>query len=52
MAYRRRKGRDTWHFCTNCSNWPKSNYDARDSKPSSGELCDECKAKRKAGNCK
>lgn len=50
--YRRRKGNDTWHFCSNCSNWPTSNYDSSKNKPTTGELCNECKAKRNAGNCK
>ena len=50
-VYRRKKGSDTWHWCSNCSNWPKSDYDSKPSKPSSGELCDQCLAKDKAGNC-
>ncbi len=52
MAYRRKKGYDTWHWCQNCSNWPTSNYDESQSKPSSGELCNECLGKEKAGTCK
>ena len=48
---RRRGGYDTWHFCSNCSNWPTSNYDEVTSKPSSGEYCNECQAKDRAGNC-
>jgi len=35
--YRRRKGRDTWHWCRNCSNWPTSNYVSRQSKPTNVE---------------
>jgi hypothetical protein len=50
-TWRRRKGGDTWHFCSNCSNWPTVNYDSSTSKPSSGELCNECQAKKAAGNC-
>lgn len=49
--YRKKKGSDTWHWCTNCSNWPTSDYDEREGKPSSGELDNECQAKEKAGNC-
>ena len=52
MTYRKRKGSDTWHWCTNCSNWPTSDYDVTYSKPSSGELCDQCKAKEKANECR
>lgn len=52
--YRKRKGAtyDTWHFCTNCSNWPTSNYDSRTTKPTDGELCDQCKSKRDKNDCK
>lgn len=51
--YRRRKWRcaDTWHFCTDCSDWPTYNYETKWSKPTSGGLCEECKDKRKDGNC-
>lgn len=52
MAYRRRKGFDTWHMCRNCSNWPTGDYDERDTKPSSGEFCNECLAKQRNGDCK
>ena len=52
MAYRRRKGSDTWHMCSNCTNWPRSNYDETLSKPTTGEFCNECLAKQRAGNCR
>ena len=52
MEYRRRKDSDTWHWCTNCSNWPTANYVTRQTKPTSGELSNECKAKEKDGTCK
>lgn len=53
MAYRKKKGSDTWHWCQNCSNWPAQpgTYDEQYSKPASGELCDQCLAKEKAGTC-
>ncbi len=55
-TYRKRKGSDAWHWCTNCSNWPTSDFDhewhAGKERPSSGELDNECKAKEDAGNCK
>jgi hypothetical protein len=50
--YRKRRGNDTWHWCSNCTNYPSSDYDSSSTKPTSGELCNECKAKDKAGNCK
>ncbi len=50
--YRKRKGvYYTWHFCSNCSNWPESDYDSRKSKPRTGEFCNECLAKRRNNNC-
>ena len=52
MKYRKRKGNDTWHFCKNCSNYPKSGYDERVTKPTTGEFCNECLAKRKNNNCR
>ena len=50
--YRKRKGSDTWHWCRNCSKWPTSNYESKYKKPTSGELCNECKSKDKKGECK
>jgi hypothetical protein len=52
-VWRKRKGiqYDTWHFCRNCSNWPTSDYDERSTKPTNGELCDECEAKKARGDC-
>jgi len=52
MPYRKRNNSDTWHWCRNCSNWPTKDFSERAEKPKSGELCDQCKAKDKAGNCK
>jgi len=52
MAYRKLKTSDAWHFCTNCTRWPTSNYDEQATKPTSGELCNECKGKDKDGTCR
>jgi len=55
MEYRKIKGTDTWHWCTNCEDWPTSNYDSVDlpagQRPSSGELDNECRSKEQAGTC-
>lgn len=48
--YRKRNGTDTWHWCTNCSNYPKSDYTESDTRPSY-DLCNECKGKEAAGSC-
>lgn len=53
MEYRKRKtGSDTWHFCKNCHLWPTSNYEARYTKPSDGELCNHCRSKDREKNCR
>lgn len=44
---RKKRGTDTVHFCSNCSNWPTSDY----TETSNGDQCNECKAKKAAGNC-
>jgi len=52
-TYRRKKDSDTWHWCRNCTNWPTSDYEeiTVSDRPSSGELCNECRAKEDAGTC-
>jgi hypothetical protein len=50
--WRRLKSSDTWHFCANCSNWPRSGYKRTRTKPRSGELCDECRAKAEKNECR
>jgi len=50
--YRKKKGSDTWHWCMNCSKWPTSDYDEIYTKPTSGELDNECKSKEAEGNCR
>ncbi len=52
-TYRRRYGHDTWHFCSNCSNWPTTGlYIEQAHKPTTGELCNQCKGKRDNRNCR
>lgn len=50
--YRRYTWSDTWHFCMNCTKWPEANYYTSYTKPSYGELCNECRAKAANKNCK
>lgn len=40
--YRRKRGSDTWHFCSNGTRYPASDHDTSPSKPTRGELCDGC----------
>jgi len=50
-TFRQREGSDTWHFCQNCSNWPTEDFDERETKPTSDDLCNECRAKLKNKKC-
>lgn len=50
-TYRRRRDSDTWHFCRNCSNDPMEGYLTRAEEPTSGELCNQCQAKERRGDC-
>lgn len=52
MTYRRRTSGDTWHFCTNCSLWPTIDYKEQQGKPTTGELCNQCRSKNDAGTCR
>ncbi|HEX2093205.1 MAG TPA: DUF2442 domain-containing protein [Longimicrobiaceae bacterium] len=42
--YRRRRGNDTWHFCTDCSFFPETDYETSAVSPA-GEICNECRSK-------
>lgn len=48
--YRRSEAGGTWHWCTDCSRFPGSDYFVRDSRPA-GELCNECVIRTEAGHC-
>lgn len=52
--YRRLHDSDTWHYCSNCSQWPTrpGSFIERTSKPTSGELHNECRSKDRAGSCR
>lgn len=49
--YRKKESSDTWHWCRNCSSWPTSNCKLSYLRPTTGELCNECKSKEAAGYC-
>lgn len=42
MEFRKLKESNTWHCCENCGDWPTTNFDSSETKPTSGNLCDEC----------
>lgn len=57
-TYRKKKGSDpsyAWHWCTNCTNWPTSDYDEvtlpEGKRPTGGELCDQCLGKEDKRDC-
>ncbi|HIJ07744.1 TPA: hypothetical protein HA274_00070 [Candidatus Bathyarchaeota archaeon] len=43
---------DRWHWCGNCTQYPMYIYQKTSSKPSSSELCEQCKVKEENGNCR
>jgi GT2 family glycosyltransferase len=54
--YRRAVGRDTWHFCQNCSHWPTGRFEeaapvASPAAPPNGVECEECKSLRERKEC-
>jgi len=54
-TYRRKKNSDTWHWCKNCPDWPKSDYVEEShpgkERPSYGELDNKCLSSENKGTC-
>jgi CheY-like chemotaxis protein len=51
-SYRKKHKTDLWHFCSNCTNWPVTDFDIHDhSAPPLGESCPECVENLRQGNC-
>ena len=50
-TYRRRLLEERWHFCTNCSGWPRHDFLNSLDPPRDEDLCPECEEKRRAGEC-
>jgi hypothetical protein len=51
LGYRKRQDADIWHFCSNCSRWPRFDYIELWVKPTSGKICSECEGKRLQDDC-
>lgn len=49
--FRREKDSNIWHFCSNCSKWPVSNYETHSTIPANDELCPECLSKKQEDEC-
>jgi len=51
-SYRKKHKTDLWHFCSNCTNWPVTDFDIHDhSAPPLGESCPECVENLRQGSC-
>ena len=51
-SYRRKHNTDLWHFCSNCTNWPVTDFDEHDlGAPPLRESCPECVENQRQGNC-
>jgi len=53
MEYRRDLDGQTWHFCRNCSQWPRDSYNIirADTVPTHLELCNQCIALKQQDDC-
>ena len=50
-VYRKRIGHETWHFCWTVKLADKAESTEQSTKPTTGEFCNGCIAKRNNGNC-
>jgi len=51
VEYVKGNATDTWHWCKNCSQYPKTIYTRQTTRPSY-DLCNQCKSKEKEKNCR
>lgn len=49
--YRRAYKGETWHWCTNCSEWPENDYTIRHYLPQRDKPCPACQKLDDAGKC-
>lgn len=49
-TYVKSSNSNTWHWCKNCSKYPNIVSESRTTRPA-WDLCEECKAKERNGNC-
>ena len=47
--YRKTKSGDTWHLCSDCSQWPMDNYVSTQDAPENSTICNECIVKKQLG---
>ena len=49
IEYRQPADGETWHHCSNCSQWPTENFRSSNHPPDSAQLCNECVVKSQHG---
>ena len=47
--YRKTRTGDTWHLCSDCSQWPMDNYVSIRDAPDNSTICNECIVKKQLG---
>jgi hypothetical protein len=47
--YRKTKTGDTWHLCSDCSQWPMDDYVSTENAPDNSTICNECIVKKQLG---
>lgn len=52
IEYRRQRSSDTWHWCRNCTQWPTTDYERRDTHPTTGDKCRECRRMEVRRTCR
>jgi hypothetical protein len=50
-GYRIKTAGDTWHFCSNCSQWPTADFVSSKELPGHDQICNECLVKQEHGEC-
>jgi hypothetical protein len=50
-AYRKKSAGETWHFCSNCSQWPTVDYVVARGLSEQEVLCNECLVRHQQANC-
>jgi two-component system, response regulator PdtaR len=52
LVYRRQSGSEIWHWCGNCSTWPKTEeFEQANFLPAGAEVCNECWIRNQDGAC-
>jgi hypothetical protein len=49
--YRIKTAGDTWHLCSNCSQWPTTDFISSKELPGHDQICNECLVKKEHGEC-